>query len=231
MKGIVLLKGLLIAGVVLILMIFFLYHGLHYPFGLEELECFVSIAVLSVSILLIKKFQIQISDSPSQRNTMLGILIGLLWTIEIGMNNIVQPQLPLRDHLDNIFWGIIACCILCVAIKDSFKTISIIKGIKAGFLSGFSSGVVACITALLLITFGMHLLLKDPINIAEWKNLNNSNQYPDMAVYFAYQTMAGAILHLVVLGAVMGLLLGIVGGILGKMLVSSVGIKNKTTNI
>jgi hypothetical protein len=39
-----------------------------------------------------------------------------------------------------------------------------------------------------------------------------------MVVYFAYQTLAGAVLHLVVLGIIMGLLLGGVGGVLGRAL-------------
>ncbi len=38
-----------------------------------------------------------------------------------------------------------------------------------------------------------------------------------MATYFAYQTLAGALLHLVVLGAILGLILGLVGGALGKL--------------
>lgn len=217
MKNLAPLKTLLISSAVLISLIFLLDRGLNWPVGLEGLECLVSFIVVIVSIFLIKKFQIQLSDFLSQKNIIFGIYIGLLWTIEIGMNNIIQPRLPLRDNLDDIFWAIIACFIFCLAIKDSFETNKISKGIKAGFVSGFSSGAVACATALILIAFGMHLLLTDQVNIAEWKNLNNQNQYPNMAVYFAYQTMAGAMLHLVVLGAIMGLLLGIIGGLLGKL--------------
>ena len=39
-----------------------------------------------------------------------------------------------------------------------------------------------------------------------------------MNVYFAYQTFAGGIMHLVILGAIMGLLLGIIGGFTGRTL-------------
>lgn len=96
----------------------------------------------------------------------------------------------------------------------------ILFGVKAGFLSGFSSGAVACLTALLLISFGMSLILKDPLNIREWTDMKNTRQYPSIAVYFAYQTLAGAMLHLIILGAVMGLLLGIIGGLAGKLFLS-----------
>jgi hypothetical protein len=37
-----------------------------------------------------------------------------------------------------------------------------------------------------------------------------------MASYFAYETFAGAFLHLTVLGIGMGALLGVVGGVVGK---------------
>jgi hypothetical protein len=134
------------------------------------------------------------------------------------MNNVIQPRLPLRDYLDNIFWAIIALLILYVSFKDAFNERKIFAGIKAGFFSGFASGIVACITALALICFGMKLLLlKDPVNIAEWADMKNKTAYPTMASYFAYQTFAGAIMHLVFLGIVMGLLLGIIGGLLGKL--------------
>jgi hypothetical protein len=37
-----------------------------------------------------------------------------------------------------------------------------------------------------------------------------------MAAYFAFETLAGALMHLVVLGLVMGAALGIVGGTIGR---------------
>ena len=76
------------------------------------------------------------------------------------MNNIIQPTLPLRDHLDNIFWIIIAVLILYASYKNAFDNKKIIAGIKAGFFSGFASGIIACLTALVIICFGMKLLLK-----------------------------------------------------------------------
>ena len=114
--------------------------------------------------------------------------------------------------------GIIACLILCLSIATSFKTKKIITGIRSGFISGFSSGAIACLTALLLICLGMHFILTDNLNIIEWNALKDKNHYPAMSVYFAYETLAGAMLHLIVLGGIMGLLLGIAGGFIGKII-------------
>jgi len=39
-----------------------------------------------------------------------------------------------------------------------------------------------------------------------------------MAAYYAYETFAGAFLHLIILGIFMGLLLGLLGGTVGKVI-------------
>ena len=98
------------------------------------------------------------------------------------------------------------------------KQINFGFGIKSGFWSGVASGSIACFTALIFVVFGMKYLLMDPVNIKEWNDIKATENSPGMDVYFAYQTFAGAIMHLTILGAIMGLLLGIVGGFLGKTL-------------
>jgi len=207
---------LLLLCAVLVVLMYLRYPALQWSLKMEAAACLVSFIFLIVLALLINRFKNALSEK-SKRNLNAGLYFGLLWTIEIGMNNIIQPRLPLRDHLDNIFWGIIAVLILYVSYKDAFDSKKIIAGIKAGFFSGFASGIVACLTALVLICFGMKLLLKDQVNVAEWADMKGKTQYPDMASYFAYQSFAGAMLHLILLGIVMGLLLGIIGGIAGKL--------------
>jgi hypothetical protein len=64
----------------------------------------------------------------------------------------------------------------------------------------------------------MKLILLDPLNIKEWSDVKMTIKTPGMDVYFAYQTLAGAIMHLFILGALLGLLLGAIGGILGRIL-------------
>jgi hypothetical protein len=200
----------------LVLVMYWLYPALQWSLKMEAGACLISVMILIFLALLINKFKNKLSDK-SKYNLKAGLYFGILWTIEISMNNIIQPGLPLRDHLDNIFWGIIAVLILWVSYKDAFDTKKISAGFKAGFFSGFGSGIVACLTALVLICFGMKLLLMDPINIAEWAYMKDKTNYPDMASYFAYQTFAGAIMHLIILGIIMGSLLGVIGGLAGKL--------------
>ncbi len=76
---------------------------------------------------------------------------------------------------------------------------------------------MACVTALALAVFGMSLLRSDPVNLAEWANRGADSTAPSVAAYLAYETLAGAFLHLVVAGLVMGLLLGVAGGVLGVL--------------
>lgn len=218
MTSVSLLKNLLAVSTVLVLIIYFQYPTSSFPIGLEALECLLSIIILVVSGLFVIKFRDRLSKHFYKNNILLGLSIGLLWTIEISINNFIQPGLPLRDIVDDVFWGLIACLILFLAIADSLKSKKILTGVKSGLLTGFSSGVVACLTTLLLITFGMQLILKDPLNIREWAEIKNTSQYPGMAVYFAYQTLAGAIMHLIILGVIMGLLLGVIGGLISKLI-------------
>lgn len=79
------------------------------------------------------------------------------------------------------------------------------------------SGLVSGLMALLLVVFGMRFLLADTANRAEYSARGPTSGFPDMAAYFAYQTLAGALLHLIVLGVMMGALLGCVGGLLGVL--------------
>jgi hypothetical protein len=216
MKSIKVSQYLLTISAVLVIVMYLWYPALQWSLKMEAAACLISLIILIVLILLIEKFKKDLSDK-SKRNLNAGLYLGLIWTIEISMNNLIQPRLPLRDYLDNIFWGIIAILILYLSYKDAFDTKKITAGIKAGFFSGFGSGIVACLTALILICFGMKLLLKDPVNIAEWADIKGKTTYPNMASYFAYQTFAGAIMHLIILGIIMGALLGIIGGCIGKL--------------
>ena len=149
--------------------------------------------------------------------TRIGLLLGLLWVIEIGINNVIAPPLPGRDTIDNLFWGLIALGVLAAAVASAFRSGRLRRGIAAGAWTGFVSGAVACITALALAVFGMSLLRSDPVNLAEWASRGTGSTAPTLAAYLAYETLAGAILHLVVAGVVMGVLLGVAGGALGAL--------------
>jgi hypothetical protein len=154
----------------------------------------------------------------SERNSLLlfGIALGLLWVIEISINNFIAPPLPARDIMDNTFWAVIAFSILVSSIIHAYKNNSLKRGIEVGIWSGFISGLLACCMGLIVIVFGMHFILRDPLNIAEWAGRGASITAPTMAAYFAFETLAGAFGHLIILGVVMGGLLGVMGGSVGK---------------
>lgn len=147
----------------------------------------------------------------------IGLGTGLLWTAEICINNVLTPPLPARDIIDDCFWGLIALILVIGAIQQAYLQGKATAGIRAGLWGGTASGVIACLTALLMIFLGMSLITRDPLNVIEWNAVINRPPVPSMAQYFAFETFAGAILHLTLLGPVMGLLLGILGGFLGAL--------------
>jgi hypothetical protein len=132
------------------------------------------------------------------------VVLGLLWVIEIGINNFLAPPLPTRDIVDDIFWGVIAFSILSLALWQTYRVNSLIQGIRAGFWSGLTSGVLASSMALGVVVFGIAFIIRDPLNIQEWAMRGSSSGAPTMAAYFGYETLMGAFGHLVVLGIVMG---------------------------
>ena len=212
----VLLICSLAISAILVIAVYFNYRPFSWPGGTEALGCIISLSILLGSMLLLSTFRNHTIIKNANKNISLGLAIGILWTIEIGTNNLLHPKLPLRDIIDDLFWAVIALFILIFASVEAYKRQKIVAGIFSGFWTGTSSGALACLTALVVIVFGMHFILSDPLNIQEWSDTSKNLHYPNMQVFFAYQTFAGAILHLIILGTVMGLILGVVGGLIGK---------------
>jgi hypothetical protein len=208
----------LVFSIILIISIYFLYRTYSWPTGLEAAGCLISVILIAAGLLIFWLLRDKFINDLQKRNVLLGLGVGLLWTLEIIVNNIIQPDVPLRDNIDNIFWAAIALLILSISIRDAYQTKKMLKGIMSGFWTGISSGAVACLTALIFIVFGMKYLLLDPVNFREWTDIKASENTSGMDVYFAYQTLAGAVMHLFVLGAIMGLFLGIIGGLIGRTL-------------
>lgn len=212
------LRITIILCILLVIFTYFRYRPYFWPVGKEALGCLVSIILLSAIAFLLWKRKNKFINDFQKRNVAVGLCFGFLWTIEISINNFIRPGLPLRDNIDNSFFAIIALLIFIIAIRDAYQTNKYLAGVMSGFWCGLSSGAVACLTALLLIVFGMKYILLDPLNLKEWNDLKASANSPGIDVYFAYQTFAGAIMHLVILGAIMGLFLGSIGGAIGKTL-------------
>ncbi len=203
---------LLLIGILLVIAAYFLFRGPEWPVGTQALESLSAAVTLLVTLALFLMFTKRAQPGSLQ----FGLLVGLLWTVEIAMNNVLMPPLPERDLYDNLFWAAIALLLLWHAGVTALRRRSAASGILAGLWAGFASGAVACATGLILVVFGMPLLLSDTVNQGEWLGQGHALGDPAMAVYFAYQTLAGALLHLVVLGIGMGLAVGLVGGALGK---------------
>jgi len=211
-----LLQAIIFLSLLFSIAFYFIYRPASWPHGSEPASCLLSIVSLIILLVFLNNRKEQDIDNIRDRNILTGLCIGLLWTIEISINNFIRPGLPLRDIIDNSFWALIAILILIKAFQDSSDTGRIYDGIKSGFWTGLSSGAVACLSALLLVVFGMKLILLDPLNVKEWVDTKGSVESHGMKIYFAYQTFAGAIMHLYILGIIMGLLLGTIGGLTGK---------------
>jgi hypothetical protein len=157
------------------------------------------------------------AEAPARR---LGINAGLigggLWLAEIAFNNISRSSAATRLWVDDGAWAVIALIILVAAFIAARRG-GFMAGLANGFWSGTVSGVIACLTALGLIVFFMKVVLADPLNIAEYADRVPSH-HPGMATYFAYETVIGALGHLIVLGTVMGVLLGAFGGVAGSLM-------------
>ena len=144
-----------------------------------------------------------------------GLALGLLWTVEILINNAVAPPVPLRDVVDDLFWAAVAVGIFALAARAAYRDRRFASGFAAGLWTGTASGLVACCTALALVVVGMTLITHDPLNVSEWAASGTASGAPDMASYFAFETLAGALGHLFALGTLMGGLLGLAGGAVG----------------
>lgn len=187
--------------------------------ALEALAAFLLLlgATVSVGLLCLRPARRPTSAAPAQdaaRSAAIGfgLLVGLLWAVEIGINNFLVPPLPGRDTIDNLLWAAIAVLILLGSLAAAVQAGRFRAGVTFGVWSGLASGAVACGMAMAVVVFGMHFLLHDPLNLAEWAARPPTEAARSMAAYFAFQTLAGALLHLVILGAGMGLLLGALGG-------------------
>jgi hypothetical protein len=215
MKSTVILRIILSLNAILVVSVFFLYRTNSWPFGLESTGCFVSFMLLIVTIFLLWKMNQKLLDSFLKKNIAFGLYLGLLCTIEISINNFIQPGITYRDKIDNTFLFIIEFLIFIVAAREAYQSKEFLSGIKSGIWTGLASGAIACLTALLLIVFGMKYILTDPLNVKEWTDMKATANSSSMDVYFAYQTFTGAIMHLYILGLIFGFVLGTIGGFFG----------------
>ncbi len=221
------LRITIILSIFFVILIYFIYRPINWPLGSEAAGCLVALVMLASTAYLLSTRKEKFITTLQKRNVAVGLCFGLLWTIEISINNFIRPGLPMRDDIDNIFFSMVAFLIFLNAARDTFLTNNFSDGIRSGFWSGISSGAIACITALVLIVFGMKYIMLDPLNLKEWTDINGTSNLSGMETYFAYQTFTGAIMHLFILGGLMGLFLGSMAGLTGKILVIIIRINRR----
>ena len=216
LKSNYILRVTFILCIILVILTWALYRPFSWPFGPEAAGCLIALFMLTATTFLHWRLKERFISDLQTRNVAIGLGFGLLWTIEISINNFIHPDIPLRDNIDNIIFSVIAILIFMKSTWDAYLHNNLYDGLRSGFWSGISSGAIACLTALALIIFGMKYILLDPLNLKEWSDIKSESKSSGMDVYFAYQTFTGAIMHLFILGALMGLVLGALGGVAGK---------------
>jgi hypothetical protein len=206
----------------LVLAIVFRYPGNAYSRGSHLwFLCFASIALLIAAAAVVSiEYWRDVPEDPNDASLGIqaGLICGGIWIIEIGFNNFADPNISTdsaRRFVDNGAWGLIALFIFVVSAARTWKTKEFSSAIRVGLYSGIISGSLACLMGLLLVALWMPFLLRDPMNIQEYAARNTTEHADSISTYLAYETMSGALLHLIVLGLIMGLFLGAVGGMLG----------------
>ncbi len=186
---------------------------LHLEFGAVASGSLLAAAALAVLLGSRQSIDQRADIAPG---LLVGAITGCSWILEISFNNFVDPKVSTdsaRFVVDNVAWAIIALAILAVALRQALRTRRFWSAVRVGIWGGLTSGLIACLMALLLVAVWMPALLRDPINIREYADRGAAEHAPDMATYFAYETMTGALGHLIILGVVMGTLLGLLGGV------------------
>ena len=167
-----------------------------------------------------RRLQAGADGSTFRAGALVGGVLGLAWVIEISFNNFVPPAIsvPARGWVDNGVWAAISLATVGLGAWGTRRTGRRATGVWLGVWSGLASGLTACLMGLLLIVAAMPFLLRDPYNLAEWAARGAASGAPDLPTYLAYETLAGALGHLVALGIVAGALLGGLGGLIGRRL-------------
>ena len=188
-------------------------------FGL--IGIFVPLGVAACVVVFGFRFSRNEYVADRKSGTVAGLIAGCLWVLEISFNNFIDPRVSTgaaRFVVDNTTWGLVAFAMLAASFAQTLNTRDVGAGVRTGVWSGLLSGLIACVMGLLLVTVWMRFLLRDPLNIGEYAARGAAEHASDMATYFAYDVMSGALGHLIVLGIVMGALLGLSGALLARLL-------------
>jgi hypothetical protein len=153
--------------------------------------------------------------------TWLGIGLGLLWMVEIGVNNVFPADriaLGSRDAIDDAIWALISLLTLGAGAVAARRAGSVAAGTSIGLWSGIVSGLLAYLGALLVAVLFPGAAERDPDLLSKFP----ASGYPDLPTDAAYSLIGpwpigGGAAHLWLLGIGAGLLLGALGGLIGSI--------------
>jgi hypothetical protein len=150
----------------------------------------------------------------------LGAGLGLLWTVEITVNNVFPAdRVPVgtRDIVDDVIWVGICLLTLVAAGVAARRAGRMAVGAGVGLWSGIVSGLFAYLAALLVAALFLSGPQHDPELIAGFA----ASGYPDLATDATFSLIGspvgGAGGHLWLLGIAAGTLLGALGGFVGSL--------------
>jgi hypothetical protein len=202
------LRWLIYLSIVLTGTVWLVDRGRGWPFNGHLPEALAAFALLVAAAAAVRGFER--GEQVDDRMVGFGLAIGVLWVAEILFNNLLHPSLPGRDRIDDGLWALVALLIFLAVYHADARD----QPAATGLWLGAASGAVACATGLLFATVGIHAITTDPLSRREWNSVGHGGS--TIRSYWAYQTLAGSLLHLVVLGAVMGVGLGVAGGALRR---------------
>jgi len=140
-----------------------------------------------------------------------GRWIGILWCLEIVFNNGPWHSLnvwAIRAWVDNGVWLTTTLLVVYHAVERRRAGARRVDTVKAAATASLLGGVYAALTALAFIHGGLQWVIADPISQAEWSTVHVSFPLLRADDYFAYETLAGAIGHVLFLGLFAGTLIG-----------------------
>ena len=145
-----------------------------------------------------------------------GLVIGLLWVIEVVTGNLNFAN---ADWANVLYFGsmlVVLIVTFAAGFRGAQQSARTIAGIQVGLWSGMISSLITFI-ALMLITYLFQAKLQAiPQNMQEYLR----SGAPDFTTYLVSDSLAGATNHLWI-GPFLGLVIGGIGSVIGKALANS----------
>ena len=144
-----------------------------------------------------------------------GLVVGILWIIEIWMGNLANPQSEIAEFVVHLVYRLCIVAVPLVTLFTTFRATQRTGQISSGVWVGLWSGVLSA-----LMVFGTFVVLTyvfpqasqtDPQTLYQFAR----SGFTDFAAFTLADALVAMISHLWI-GPVLGLLFGALGSILGR---------------